>query len=394
MTETGKAREIRVGIIGTGIIAHTHMEGYQPIPGVTVVAACDIDRAKREAFCARYGIEHQYDDYRELLARDDLDLVDVCLHNNLHAPIAVAVMASGRHCYCEKPMAGSYRDAVAMRDAAQHFGVHLHIQLAMIYGGQVRAARALIAGGHLGELYHARSYGYRRRGRPYVDGYAEKAFVSERWAGHGALYDMGVYHISQMLYLLGRPQLERVSGATYQKLAMDEARRAESGFDVEEMGVGFAKYEGGLTLDVLETWAAHTLPFPPSTLYGARGGLRLEADGRVALQHEVEGYMADTLLDVGGKDYRDRRFDSDFAHHENSQAHLIAALRGECEAIDTAGLALDTMLVSEGIFLSNQLGHELTAEEIRELSVSNALREQETPFGTLHYPEWPFYGKD
>ena len=132
-----------MGIIGTGLIAHAHMEMYKDIPGVTVAAACDIRPKVLEEFCNKYGIKDQYADYRQLLQRDDLDSVDVCLHNNLHAPMAIEVMKSGRHCYCEKPMAGSYADAKAMMDAAKLFGKKLHIQLSFLYGAQALDEREL-----------------------------------------------------------------------------------------------------------------------------------------------------------------------------------------------------------------------------------------------------------
>lgn len=386
-------QEIRVGIIGTGIIAHQHMQTYAKIPGVRVVAACDLIDEKRRAFCEKYGIEHDYADYRELLGRDDLDSVDVCLHNNLHAPISIAVMASGKNCYCEKPMAGSYRDAAAMKEAAAHFGVRLHIQLAMIYGGQAVAAKKLIDAGRLGKIYHARSYGYRRRGRPYVDGYAEKEFDSAYWAGHGALYDMGVYHISQLLYLLGTPKVSRVSGSTYQEMAMDETRRRLSGFDVEELGLGLVKFEGGLTMDILESWSIHGDEFPLSSIHGADGGLQFTAGPAQSLKFfsEIEGYPATTHLDVGAEDYRQMQLHPERMLVENTQTHWIGALRGECPQIDTPHIALQTMLISEGIFLSGRLGREVSAEEIERLSESNAIAEQETPFGKLTYPPCPFY---
>ena len=390
-------KEIRVGLIGTGIIAHQHVEYYAKIPGVTLVAACDINEAKLNIFCDKYDIKNRYADYRELLKRDDLDTVDVCLHNNLHAPIAVAVMASGKNCYCEKPMAGAYTDAAAMKQAASHFGVKLHIQLSMIYGGQVIAARRLIEAGRLGKLYHARSYGYRRRGRPYVDGYAEKEFVSAHWAGHGALYDMGVYHISQLLYLLGLPKVERVSGSVYQELDIPSPRRQESGFDVEELGVGFVKFEGGLTMDIIESWAIHAGEFPMSSLHGSDGGIQLVAESQanrfgntIKYFSQIEGYPAESVLNVGAEDYYQFRHNPMRGYYENTQAHWVAALRGEIEQIDTPRIALETMLVSEGIFLSDKLGREVTATEIPELSKSQAIARQDTPFGELTYPPHPF----
>ena len=384
-------KEVNVALIGTGIIAHSHMEMYRAIPGVNVVAACDLDENKLNAFCDKWNIPDRYIDYREMLKRDDIFAVDVNLHNNLHAPMSVAVMAAGKHCYCEKPMAGSYIDAQAMKAAAEKYGVKLHIQLAMIYGPQMMCAKKLIDKNHLGKLYHARSYGYRRRGRPFVDGYGEKEFNQSAWAGHGALYDMGVYHISQLLYLLGTPKVKSVSGSVYQALDMD--RRKESGFDVEELGAGFVKFEDGLTMDILESWAIHGTEFPGSSIHGSTGGIQLPSDYKdnsLTLLTEIEGYPATTHLDVAAEHYRRRKIDPSIWTFNNSQAHWIGVLRGECEAIDTTKIALETMLISEGIFLSHKLGREVTADEIPEICESIAMKSQDTPFGGLTYPAHPF----
>jgi predicted dehydrogenase len=207
-------------------------------------------REAADTSAAKFGIPNVYYNAHEMLQRDDLDAVDVCLHNNLHMPGAVAVLESGRHCYCEKPMAGAFRDAQTMLETAKSTGRKLHIQLAGLYRNETRAAKELIDAGALGEIYHARSMGHRRRGRPYVDGYGKPDFVRKPVSGGGALYDMGVYHISEMLYLLGNPAPERITGKTYQKMPMDPARRESSGYSVEELGMGFVRFAGGdLTLD-------------------------------------------------------------------------------------------------------------------------------------------------
>ena len=384
-------KEINIALIGTGIIAHGHMERYREIEGVNVIAACDLDEKKLNAFCDRWNIPNRYTDYRELLKRDDVYAVDVNLHNNLHAPMSVAVMAAGKHCYCEKPMAGSYIDAVAMKDAAEEYGVKFHIQLAQIYGHQATCAKKLIDSGRLGKIYHARSYGYRRRGRPFVDGYGEKEFNQAEWAGHGALYDMGVYHISQLLYLLDTPKVTRISGAVYQELAME--RRVESGFNVEELGVGFVKFEGGLTMDIIESWAIHAGEFPTSSVHGSEGGFSVGMhNNRDALTYysEIEGYPATTYLDLGAEQYRRRKIDPSIWMYSNSQAHWVGSLRGDCKQIDTPHIALQTMLISEGIFLSHTLGREVAADEVSELCKSNAILRQDTSFGGLEYPPYPF----
>ena len=85
---------------------------------------------------------------------------------------------------------------------------------------------------------------------------------------------MGVYHISELVYLLGLPKVERVSGKVYQEMDMDEERRVQSGFDVEEMGVGLVRFEGGLTMDIIEAWSVHMNRFEGSSLMGSKGGIR------------------------------------------------------------------------------------------------------------------------
>ena len=376
-------KEIRIALIGTGIIAQEHAKRYAEIPGVKIVAACDILEGKLNKFCDTYKIESRYADYREMLKRDDIDAVDVSVHNNLHAPLAIAAMRAGKDCYCEKPLAGSYADALSMVKAAKETGRKLHVQLAFLYKGDTHAAKKLIDDGALGKLYHARSYGYRRRGRPFVDGYAEKEFCSKHWAAGGALYDMGVYHISVLLYLMGLPKVKRVTGQVYQELDMDAGRRMESSFDVEELGCGFVFFENNLTMDVLESWAIHAAEFPPSMLAGSKGGLTFGSE--LVYHNEVSGFPLSANVDFGAEMYRSRQINPKLGLYDGSQAHWIGALRGEVPLLNTAEIALQTMLVSEGIYMAGALGREVTAEEIIETSKPQAMKKQETPFGTLIY---------
>ena len=98
-------KEIRIAFIGTGVISHQHVRKYQSIPNAKIVAACDIDRNRLDEWCDKYCIpeKDRFTDYRKMLARDDIDQVDVCVHNNLHTPLSIEVMRSGKVCYCENP---------------------------------------------------------------------------------------------------------------------------------------------------------------------------------------------------------------------------------------------------------------------------------------------------
>jgi predicted dehydrogenase len=354
-------------MIGAGQRSQQHLETYQQVAGAEIVAIADINEALAQRVAAQFKIPHVYTDYNELLQRDDIEAVDICLHNNLHRPATVAAMEAGKHVYCEKPMAGSYADAKIMYDTAQALERKLYIQLFTLFRPETRAAKLLIDEGYLGELYHARSTGFRRRGRPYVDGYGTPTFVQKRHSAGGALYDMGVYHIAGLLYLLGNPSVTRITGKTYQKIAMDPQRETFSGYDVEELGLGFVHFANDSTLDIIESWAVHLDGFEGSSILGTLGGVRLEPFG---YYHNIGDLEFNSTADLEQIDYRWKNVHDGGDVYDSAGHHWVAALQGRVELLPSAELALNTMLISEGIYLSDKLGCEVTADEVRENSVS------------------------
>jgi predicted dehydrogenase len=362
--------KIRLGIIGTGQIGKVHLERYQQIPGAEVIAVADINEKEAARAAAEYNVASIYADFRQLLARDDITAVDVCLHNNLHMPVTVAALEAGKDVFCEKPMAGAYVDAERMLAAAQTNGRRLSIQLNDLFYTETKAAKLLVDAGELGKIYHARSTGFRRRGRPYVDGYGSPTFVQKEIAAGGALFDMGVYHIAQILYLTGNPAVKRISGKTYQETAIDPQRFKDSGYNVEELGLGFVRFAGGFTLDIIEAWAVHMDSFEGSSIFGSAGGLRLNPFG---FYRSLGDLNLDTTVDLDAFSWRLNNVREDGDLSGNAQEHWIAALQGRVPLIPTAEIALNTMRISEGIYLSNRLEREVTAEEVAEHSRSSAV---------------------
>ena len=129
--------KIRVGIIGMGTIAKgRHVPFYtNETDEAEIVAVCEIDEKRLDYMCGEFSLDDvcRYTDFRKLLERDDIDAVDVCLHNNYHAQVSIEALRSGKHVYCEKPIAGCYADGRAMLDAADETGKKLHIQLNQLY---------------------------------------------------------------------------------------------------------------------------------------------------------------------------------------------------------------------------------------------------------------------
>ncbi len=362
--------KIRVGVIGTGQIGTSHLTQYGKIPEAQVVAVSDLFPEKVEAAKQKFGVADGYADFHELLKRDDIDAVDVCVHNNKHAPIAIAAMQAGKHVFCEKPMAGAYRDASNMFDAARKTGRKLHIQMDTVFSPETRAAKRLIDEGRLGKIYYARSFGYRRRGRPFVDGYGTANFVDKAICAGGALFDMGIYHLAQVLHLIGNPAVLTVTGATHQELEMYEDRRKFSNYSVEEMGLGWVRLAGGISFNIEETWAVHHDGAEASKILGGLGGLKLTP---LTFFSRMGDMPASSVFDLQASDTRWHACLPETAWHDSSQRHWVGALLGAVPLLPTAEYALNAALISEGIYMSTKLGREIGVDGIRQQSQSLAI---------------------
>src|SRR5687768_11981697 len=105
-------KSFRVGVIGYGFMGRAHSNAWRKVANFfpelehrpVLQAACGRDRAKIEAFAATWGYAVSETDWRALVARDDVDAVDVCVPNNLHKEVALAAAAAGKAILCEKPL--------------------------------------------------------------------------------------------------------------------------------------------------------------------------------------------------------------------------------------------------------------------------------------------------
>jgi len=136
--------KVRIGVIGTGIIGKSHIRTYADIPEAEIVAIADLREDEAQRVAQEFKIPSVYTDYQQLLARTDIQAVDVCLHNRLHSPVTVDALKAGKDVYCEKPMSWCYRDARVMAETARKLGRKLHIQLSTIYAPECRATMRLI----------------------------------------------------------------------------------------------------------------------------------------------------------------------------------------------------------------------------------------------------------
>lgn len=352
------ADKLKVGVIGTGIIGKSHVRGYAGMSNdVEIVAVADLDKNEAERVAKEHNIPNVFSDYKDLLKIDEIASVDVCLPNFLHSPVTIAALEAGKNVYCEKPMARNFQEAQAMYDAAKRTGKMLSIQLATIFTPASQAAKQIIEDGVLGKVYYVKTSHYRRRGRVYVDGYATPHFVQKDKSGGGALVDMAVYHMSLMVWLLGNPKLKTVSGSTYQEIPMDEKRKAESKYNVEELGIGFVRFEGGITMFMEESWAINMDKDEGDCIMGSKGGLRLNP---LTLFTEIAGIQVDQPLDIEAYKRRRQSVDKYVDAYENSQKNFVYAQLGRIPLLDTASVALKVAQITDALYRSAESGKEIT----------------------------------
>ena len=165
-------RRLRVGLIGAGTIAFSaHLPALRTLrETLELVAVADVRVENAARAATEFGATAHYADYRELLARDDLDFVDICTPEFLHAEQTEAAAAAGIHVMCEKPMSASVPEADRMIAACERAGVLLFIAHSRRFTGRYRQIRAAIDRGDIGSVRYVREN--ERRPRAMYDGLA------------------------------------------------------------------------------------------------------------------------------------------------------------------------------------------------------------------------------
>ena len=367
--------KLRVGIIGTGLVGKRHIDRYHSMrQDVEIVAVADINLADAQRVALENGIPHVFTDYCDLLKIEEIDSVDVCLPNVLHAPVTITALEAGKHVYCEKPMATTFAEARAMYDTAQRTGKILAVQMRTLFSKETRTAKYLIQEGALGRTYYAKTSRYLRRARVYVDGYATPHFVRKQKSGGGALIDVGVYQMARMVYLLNNPEVESVTASTFQALDMDEIRQQESGYNVEELGTGFIRFRGDITMFVETAWAVNLDGGDGDCIMGSKGGLRLEplafhvdtksnetARQPFTLYTDVYGIEADVRFNIDAYERRMRLLEHMTEGCDDPQQHFVWGVLGRVKMIDTGAIGLTVVRIMEEMYRS--------ADERREIKL-------------------------
>jgi predicted dehydrogenase len=301
------ADRVRIGIIGSGGIAHAHADAYRQIPEARVVAVADVVPGKAAAFIREAGLAEAqpFEDHRRLL-ECDLDGVSICTPNVAHHRTAVDALRAGKHVLVEKPMAVTLEQAVEMARTAKQAGRILTIGFQPRYDPNMRLIRRIVQSGDLGKVYYVETGGGRRRGMP------GGTFIRRDLAGAGAVADIGCYSLDLALHALDYPRPLTVSAYTSNSFGTSPRHHAEAArFEVDDFAVALIRLEGGIALNFKIAWAMHMDTLGATLWLGTEGGLKVTPAGSgpwsgvwdggvgsITLFHDLSGSLVDTAIAV------------------------------------------------------------------------------------------------
>ena len=272
--------KLRIGLIGSGFMGKAHAFGYATATRVfdlpyelelhTIADVNDVAAAKA---AAALGFSHSTADWRSLGADPAIDVVNITAPNALHKEMALAAIASGKHVYCEKPLAPLAIDAREMAEAAERAGVKTQVGFNYLCNPMLGLAREMIAAGELGEI---RTY----RGVHAEDYMADSAgpfTFRHDPAGGGALADIGSHALATAEFLMG-PAAGPITSVMGDCVTMIGERPDGKGgkrrVEVDDVGRAFLRFASGATGSIEGNWIATGRKMQHDfEVYGTKGAL-------------------------------------------------------------------------------------------------------------------------
>lgn len=199
-------KQLNIAMIGSGSIARAHSNAFHQVPrffdspyDLRTTIVCGRDPGKLEPFASQWGWLENSTDWRLVVTRPDIDIVDIAVPNALHAPIAIAAAQAGKIVLCEKPLANSVQEAQAMADAVR--GRPNLVWFNYRRAPAVMFARELIDSGKVGQPFHYRSHYFNSSGADPAKGNTWRYRRAD--AGSGALGDLLSHSLDMAYYLNG-----------------------------------------------------------------------------------------------------------------------------------------------------------------------------------------------
>ena len=373
------SKKLKIGIIGCGFIANgKHLPSLSLFDDVEVVAFCDLIPDRAQFSADKYGAPDALvcTDYKDVLARQDIDVIHVCTPNVSHAEITVAALNSGKHVMCEKPMAINAAEARAMLDAAHATGKKLTIGYQNRFREDSLFMKSLCDNGELGDIYFAKAFATRRRGVP-----TWGVFMDKAKQGGGPLIDLGTHALDLTLWMMQNYEPVSVLGSTFDMIGQMGSPANSMGpwkpeeYEVEDSAFGFVKFKNGATVMLEASWAINMIisneamtllcgtkagadMFPPTGPVVRTAEFQSAPDYHVRVNGEYGGKLFVQNYAMG-QAFLGGGFKEDFAGGYKEMQAWLNSVRNDAELVVKPEQAYTVTRILEAIYQSAQSGAEV-----------------------------------
>ncbi len=269
-------KRIKIGLIGSGFVADLHAYAFKHfVRDAEVVAVASPHGARK--FATERGISHAFDNYSDMLALKDLDMVSIAAPNDLHCQMTVDAAAAGKHVICEKPLCKTLEEADEMIAACKSKGVLLLYAEELLFAPKYVRAKTLVDEGAVGTPFLVKQS--EEHSGPHMPW-----FWDVNRSGGGVLLDMGCHSVEYTRWVLGKPPVKSVTAYLGTFVHATRTKGEDHSFCIVE-------YEGNKVVMVEDSWAKGGGVDDRCEIYGDKGHTRADLlRGSSLLTYSDEGY--------------------------------------------------------------------------------------------------------
>ncbi|MCY4007638.1 MAG: Gfo/Idh/MocA family oxidoreductase [Rhodobacteraceae bacterium] len=250
--------KLRVGLIGTGFMGKAHALAYSAAPrlfdlGVEIElhTVADIDELSAHSIARSHGFSHVTRNWRHVTENTEIDIVSITAPNALHKEMALAAIATGKHVYCEKPLAPQTREAEELTRAAEAASIKTQVGFNYLCNPMFALARDMISAGELGEIYSYRGL----HAEDYMANSESPYTFRHDPDGGGALADLGSHALATAEFFLG-PITEVMGDCVTVISERPEKGHRRRAVLVDDIGRAFLRFANGASGSIEGNWIA------------------------------------------------------------------------------------------------------------------------------------------
>ncbi|GMR25234.1 MAG: Gfo/Idh/MocA family oxidoreductase [Ignavibacteria bacterium] len=329
--------KVKVAIIGLGGVAQlVHLPNLLKIKSVILQSVAEIKTNRLNAIAEKFNIPERYKDYRELLAKSDVDAVIVTTPTALHKEIAIDCLNAKKELLVEKPIARTFKEAAAILKAAKKNNKKLMVGMNLRFRPDTLLLKSLIQSKEIGDPFYARAVWIRRQSSE------EKWFMKREEAGGGVILDLGISLLDLSLWLMGYPNVKSVQTQNFY-----QSRKT-----LEDTSISFIRCDNSKLINIETSWA---LPVEKDlfqlSVYGSNGSV---TSTPLHLYKKVENQIVDLKPTL-----------SESPSHLFKKAYLnelksfIGAVRGLNPVFSSGEQAVERLRVIEAMYKSADTNQEV-----------------------------------